>query len=145
MIKYLSYCLMIFFVISCNHNLTDYDKIGLFLKNNNKNITNYKYLIVLNELGTCMNCNNIFSKKMGKNIDNDSLLFIVSSSGLLIDISPYLDKKEKNNIIIDSNKEFDKLNLINHSSIIKIGKQKIDTIIEINPLNIEKSDKFIQY
>jgi hypothetical protein len=72
---------------------------------------------------------------MSAYLEQDSTLFIVSTPGAKIDISPYL-KKESSNIILDFRKEFNKLNIINHSSIFKLKESAIDTIIEFDVKNI---------
>ena len=132
--KHLTILLLILLLASCKQQ-NDYQKIISLLDEKNIQITNYKQLVAINTLGDCLNCNNTFSLEMSAYLEQDSTLFIVSTPGAKIDISPYL-KKESSNIILDFRKEFNKLNIINHSSIFKLKESAIDTIIEFDVKNI---------
>ena len=132
--KHLTILLLILLLASCKQQ-NDYQKIISLLDEKNIQITNYKQLVAINTLGDCLNCNKTFSLEMSAYLEQDSTLFIVSTPGAKIDISPYL-KKESSNIILDFRKEFNKLNIINHSSIFKLKESAIDTIIEFDVKNI---------
>jgi hypothetical protein len=134
--------IIILFFTSCVRQ-SDYHKINAFLDEKNIQITNYTQLVAINTLGDCLNCNNTFSLEMSKYLKQDSTLFIVSTPGAKIDISPYLTKKSSN-IILDFRKEFNNLNIINHSSIFKFKENTIDTIIEFDVKNIDSCTKEIE-
>jgi len=122
---------------SCSRNLNDYEKINHFLVNklDYNDLRSQDFLIVINEMGTCMNCNNSFSKYMSKYIDSEKVLFLICSSGSRIDISMYLNSEE-NLILYDMHNDFSELNLINQSGIFKLKDEKIDTLIKINVKNV---------
>lgn len=132
--KHLPVLFLFLFLTSCNQQ-NDYKKIATFLEMKNKNLADYKQLIVINTLGDCLNCNNTFSLEMSVYLEQDSTLFVVSTPGSKIDISPYITKTSSN-ILLDFREEFNKLNIINHSSILKFKGNKIDTIIEFDRKNI---------
>ena len=135
MSKIISIFIITLFLTSCNQQ-NDYQKINTFLDVKNIQITDYTQLVAINTLGDCLNCNNTFSLEMSKYLEQDSTLFIVSTPGAKIDISPYLSK-ESSNIILDFRKEFNALNIINYSAILKFKESSIDTIIEFDVKNIK--------
>jgi len=130
---------VLFFLIflnSCNNKVTNYEKIQIFIKNKfNKDLKSYDYLIVINEQGDCLNCNNKFSVTLSKYLDNNNVLYLVSTPGFNIDVSPYI-KKDYLNVLLDYENEFSKLNLVKKCAIIDLGEQKIDTIIQVDVSNV---------
>jgi len=140
---YIMLFVLVFF--SCaSPQKSDYEKINNYLRtvHNYHELQLYKNIVVINESGTCMNCNNSFSKSMTKNIENDNVLFLICSPGRKVDISGYLDT-EKSNILFDFHNKFGKLNLVNHCAIIKLEDKKIDTIIEIDVNNVREKNTII--
>lgn len=97
----------------------------------------YNRIIVINEDGTCLNCNNLFAKNQAGNLSGDSVLFIVSGYGTKVDISAYVDKNAPN-LILDPENEFGKLNLQKGCSIINLENKKIKRITPINVQNVQQ-------
>ncbi len=130
----------IFFNFSCkNEVISNYAKIDKFLSTKyHKKINKYDYLIIINEQGNCLNCNNNFSKSVSKHIKSDNVLYIISTQGFNVDISPYVNKNHSN-VLFDYDNEFSKLNLVKKCAIIDLGEHKIDTIIQIDAYNISNS------
>lgn len=133
------YILGLFLIFSCS-KVKDYEKIDSFLKSelNYKDLKDKEFLIVINEMGSCINCNNAFSKYMAKYIDSEKVLFLICSSGSRIDISMYINSEE-NHILYDMYNKFSGLNLINQSGIFKLKNEEIDTLIKINLKNINQN------
>lgn len=134
--------LLCFFVMACStvsQKKDEFTELKTYFnkKHHLNNLNSYNNLIVINDQGDCLNCNNKFSKAMAKNLDDSKNLFLIATSGTNVDISPYLDKEQDNNVVFDFANSFSKLNLINHSAIIKLGNQKIDSIIEIDVSNVD--------
>lgn len=137
------YTLTFLLCFSCS-NMKSYDKIDAFLKTelDYSELKNKEFLIVLNEMGSCLNCNNAFSKYMAKYIDSEKVLFLICSSGSRIDISMYINSEE-NHILYDMRNKFSELELINQSGIFKLKNGEIDTIIKISVDNvIQDLEKF---
>ncbi len=138
--KILSFIVLLLITFACK-SPNDFERIENFLKEKTEakiRLSNYKALVVLNETGTCINCNFAFTNVMSDYIEKDQILFLVSSSGSHIDISAFLDAN-KSNVVFDYDNQFSQLNLVNHCAIIEFKNLKIDTIIEINLDNIELS------
>ena len=140
MLKKVSRLLLVIILLnSCNHKVTNYEKIETFIKKNfNKDLNGYDYLIVINEQGDCLNCNNKFSVTLSKYLDNNNVLYLVSTPGFNIDVSPYI-KKDHSNVLLDYNNEFSKLDLVKKCAIIDFGTKKIDTIIQVDVSNIKST------
>lgn len=115
--------------------LSNYEKLVQYCTDKNQTLDHYTTIIVINEIGTCINCNNIFSKSQGKNLDSDSILFIVSGIGTKVDLSAYVDRKAPN-LIYDDSAGFDTLNIVKSCAIITISGKKINSIEEINVKNV---------
>lgn len=114
-----------------------YEKIEAFYTQFKKgNLDQYTRIIVINEDGTCLNCNNLFAKNQAGNLSGDSILFIVSGYGTKVDISAYVGKNAPN-LILDPENEFRKLNLQKNCAIIELENKKIKTITPINAQNIQ--------
>jgi len=140
MSKILSIILFGLIVFSCKDSNTSkaYLKINDFLSSKDVNINDYKSIVVINEKGTCLNCNNKFAKTMEQYINKDSVVFIISTTGTLVDISGYLEKENNKNIITDFSNEFLNLDLVDHCSIINLKNKDVDTIIQFDISNIEQ-------
>lgn len=137
---------LLFCSISCSH-ISSYQQINEFVDektNNEMNLENFEYIIAINEMGDCINCNNRFAKLMEKHIGNKNKLFIVSSRGQKIDVSLYFNENS-DNIIFDSHNDFGKLKIITRSAIIKILDNTVDTIIEIETKNVNKINGLINF
>lgn len=115
--------------------LSNYEKLVQFCNDKNQNISRYRTIIVINEIGTCINCNNIFSRSQGKNLNSDSTLFIVSGVGNKVDLSAYVDRKAPN-LILDDSAGFDSLNIVKSCAIISLSDNKINSVEEINVNNV---------
>lgn len=134
--------MMIFLALSMVNcrPLSDYEKLAQFVTriDMSQKLCRYSALVVINENGTCINCNFAFAKAMAAYVDVDSVLFMVSSYGQNIDISGYLNH-DKDNVLFDQTDQFSTLNLIETCGIIEFRDQQIDTIIEVKLDNIQKS------
>lgn len=134
----------VFFLLTCSENqtkkapiLSSFEKLELYCKSKQKTIANYKHVIVINEIGTCINCNNIFAKNQGENLNADSTLFIVSGIGNKVDLSSYIDR-ESSNLIFDEAAGFDSLNIVKSCAIITLSKDSIRSIELINVNNVHE-------
>lgn len=127
------------FLLACSAN-TKYDVLKTYIQDtfHDVQLDNYEYIVVINELGECLNCNNSFSKGMSKYLSNERVLFLITSLGARVDISDYLHQKNKN-ILRDFNSKFNDLINVNHCAILKLNQQSIDTIIEVNNYNLNRS------
>jgi hypothetical protein len=130
-ISVLLICLLVF---SCNKK-SDIEKVREYYYSNKPDgkFENFRKVIIINELGSCINCNNKFALQMSDSINNKEILFIVSCSGAKVDILPYLDKHQ-DNIIVDRQARFDLLQITKACAIINLGKQY--KITEISTGNI---------
>ena len=116
---------------------TDYSRLNSFFNEEMdfSQLDNYATLIVINEMGDCINCNNSFAQAMAGNEKNDNILFLISAQGSRVDISKYLDNQE-HKVLFDHRNLFNRLNLIQKSAIIKLQDEQIDTIIQIDQTNL---------
>jgi len=139
-LKKISSLLLVFILFySCINKTTNYDKIQTFIKDRfDKDLNTYDYLIVINEQGDCLNCNNKFSLALSKYLNNNNVLYLVSTPGFNIDVSPYI-KKDHSNVLLDYKNEFSKLDLVKRCAIIDFGTEKIDTIIQVDVSNIKST------
>ncbi len=135
--------LIFFFVLlmtscSSSDSTNTYQRIENFYRQfKTGNLDQYKQIIVINEDGTCLNCNNLFAKNQADALSRDSVLFIVSGYGTKIDISAYIGKNTSN-LILDPGNEFGKLNLQKGCSIINLENKKIKMITPINAQNVQQ-------
>ncbi len=81
------------------------------------NIYNYRKIVVINDLGGCMNCNNSFATIMADSLDVEDILFIVSCDGCKVDISPYIEI-DRENVIWDKNLDFNELEIVKTCAVI---------------------------
>lgn len=115
--KRYSYIVLIVLLInSCNNHTTktrDDDEIEIIKKfylsqTSRDDFSKYYSVILINECGSCLNCNNAFALAHSDEIEDDSVLFIISSCGVKIDISPYIIDK-RSNVIWDSSSIFEEM------------------------------------
>lgn len=142
MTKFFLFTIISFSFLNCK-SPTQYDKLNNYFKAKNEQINLLKFntVIVVNETGTCPFCSSHFTNTVADYIDNKKILFIIACRGVQIDISPFIGIPQ-DNIIIDYNNDFSKLKLTESCSIIELAERKIDTIIEIQPENLQNSLDF---
>lgn len=98
-------------------------------------------VLILSEEG-CFKCNQQLAKFI-YNHANQNILFIIANSGSRIDYSNIQELKQ-GNIIYNYSNFFRRNNLIGeNSAYITLKKNKIDTLININPRNFNKTIAFI--
>lgn len=76
-------------------------------------------VVIINELGTCKNCNSLFAQRQLADIDNDSVLFIVSSQGARIDISGYVEEP-RDNVIWDTTNLFNRFHIVDFCMVLPL-------------------------
>ena len=112
----------------------NYEKIETFYYQfKDGDFNKFKRVIVINEEGTCLNCNNIFAINQVKNIDKTTNLFIVSGQGIRVDISAYVSKNAPN-VIMDYKNKFGGLNITKGCTVFELENKKITktTFIKVN-------------
>lgn len=131
--------LLLFVLAACQTEETKDDKLSAFFERQYSltNLEQYAKVIVVNEMGHCMDCNNTFSETVSRYTDNSAYLFLVSTPGMVIDISEFL-KQEQANILYDSNATFNDLEIITNCAIIDLKKGKIDKIMNVTNENISE-------
>lgn len=126
--------------LGCNSkNLDDYDRIKLFLTKHNfsGNLDDFNEIIVINDKGDCIQCNNDYAKFISKKKADTKIIFIISQDGTKVDISPFLENSNKENIIFDYKDEFSLLNIIKGSGVIKLQDNQIKETFIVTPQNIQ--------
>lgn len=127
--------LLILVTGSCSKQ-TNYEKIERFyLQFKQGDFSRFKKVIVINEEGTCLNCNNIFARNQAEKVDETTYLFIVSGQGTRVDISAYISKNAPN-LIVDYTNEFSRLNLVKGCAIFELKNRQIVNTTYIRPDNI---------
>jgi hypothetical protein len=119
-------------VSNCSYNITDEEKLESFytLHKPEGEFSKFNKVVVINELGGCLNCTSMFVNEIKDSTFKTNILFIVSSSGAKVDISPFIDST-KSNIIWDSNSDFDEFDILKKSGVIyldsnsKISKKEL--------------------
>src|SRR5690554_8111708 len=82
--------------LGCNsNNLDDYDRIKLFLTKHNfsGNLDDFNEIIVINDKGDCIQCNNDYAKFISKKKADTKIIFIISQDGTKVDISPRSEER----------------------------------------------------
>lgn len=120
---------------------TKFDKVNKFIASC-KDGKKYRAVLVLSE-NNCPSCNRSYSKMLTSMLNNPSALIVVSASGTQIDISPFQSDTLKN-VCRDVKGEFLRLGVVESSSAIIMGKDKIDTIIDISADGLEQRLEYIQ-
>lgn len=124
----------------------DFEKLSEFCSREfNVKLSDYKSVIVINEDGNCINCNNSFSKFQSKFLDQEDILFIVSGYGTKVDISSYVDKSSEN-LILDPMNKFGDIGLVSSCAFIEIVNADSLKITPVNLSNVERfsSDGFYE-
>ena len=131
-------CILIIFFVGCAEP-SNFERIDDLLKSEFrfKQLTDYDQIIVINEMGECMKCNNTFAEGMSRYLDRDNLLFVICSAGNRVDISPFIEE-EKANVILDYGNEFESLGLIHHCAIFELDDKKVDAIVEVSTDNVHE-------
>lgn len=94
-----------------------------------------KIVIVRENGGSCMNCNDMFARHMADSIDNPQILFIVSAMGNKMDISAYIDRERKN-VIWDNLLKFDKLNISETCAVIDLSQNNRKTEYSVDNIGV---------
>lgn len=131
--KLINLVLLLFILSSC-YKPSNYEKIESFYHQfKNGDFNQFKRVIVINEGGTCLNCNNIFARSQVQKVNDPANLFIVSAQGTRVDISAYISKNAPN-LIMDYKNEFSHLNLVKGCTIFELENKKIvkTTLIKAN-------------
>ncbi len=117
---------------ACSNNIEN-DKFINYL-NKHKIKTTNKYVVISEK--HCFSCNKHFYELTKQLLQDTNVIFIITAEGGLLDTRIYENHK---NVFWDTNKDIEKMNIIETSGIIKLNNNKnaIDTIIAINPTNIE--------
>ena len=143
-------CILFCFILLTNcvseKKSSNYQKLVNFCNENElNNIEKYHSVIVINEEGNCINCNNSFAKFQSKFLDQEDFLFIVSGYGTKVDISGYVDKSSENLILDPKNKVGD-LGLVSSCAFIEIVNSDSLKITPVNLSNVERfsSDGFFE-
>lgn len=132
--------LLTLFFSSCGEAIkpkTEFEKLEQFcsVKGLVKSLADYYLVVIINDDGNCLNCNNIFADKMSDRINDENVLFILSEDGTKVDISAYIDSQSEN-VIWDINGDFDKLNLVESCSLFELENNKIVDKTAIDATNI---------
>lgn len=139
----LYFSIAIFFLLafsSCQ-NKSNFKKTQKFYKKHQPDgdFSKFYKIVIINELGNCINCNNKFALQMADSINNPNILFIVSATGARVDISSYINK-EQDNIIWDTKLEFNTLEIaktcamidvLNDFQITEVVPEKVSNTITI--------------
>lgn len=132
--------LLIVFLQSCSQKIeSDYQSIESFLNKGkyNVNLEDFSKLVVINDKGDCIVCNNTFAKYISENISKSNTLFIISQDGTKVDISAYIDIEEPSNIIFDYKDDFSDLGIIRGSGIITLKDKEVIDVFIVTPQNIQ--------
>lgn len=136
--------LLLMILISCQQKYeSDYEKIQNFLTKHsfNKKLDRFNTIVIINDKGTCINCNNDFAQYTSRNLNNKNFLFIISQNGSKVDISPFINLKDSSNVVLDFNQDFYKLKIMNGSGIIKIKNDSLISKTIINSKSIKSFER----
>ena len=104
----------------------------------------YKAIVYLSE-NTCPSCNHAFSQAVGQYaLGNDSLLVIVNAKGRTMNLTPYWEYDGKN-LIFDYTDNFLRLRLSTGSCIILLKECQIDSVVFIQPDNLDDSVDYLKH
>lgn len=141
--KYLIYWGLISFLLlaSCNKTDKNYSNISKYLNIKDIDIKNgYKKIVVITDEG-CMACTNFLSMEMLGELDEKHTLFVVTSKNSHT-IEPFLQKND--NLIVDWQMDINKYPEFAKSSVIFLGENKVDTVINISANEIQEQLNFIK-
>lgn len=120
---------------SCGER-SDFEKIEtLYYASGKSDFDQYQYIVLINEEGKCISCNNIFAQSMSDDLQNNKVLFILSGTGTKIDISAYANS-ESENVLMDYNREFKKLAIVNQCAVLTIADGNIASMVKIDIHNV---------
>lgn len=104
----------------------------------------YRLVVFLSE-NTCPSCNQIFSRTIEQHVlGRDSVLVIVNAKGRSVNLTSYWDYKGKN-LVFDYTDNFYRLHLSSGSCFIILDENRIDSIVSINPDNLQESVSFFYH
>jgi len=134
----LPFCILFLHACSSNQE-SNFAKIENFIQHHGitEPLSKFKKLIIINDKGTCIQCNNDFSKMISTNLNDKTTLFIISQDGTKVNISAFLDSKNSENLILDFKEEFSKLNIVDGCAIIEIKEESLGEKTIINTQNIK--------
>jgi len=127
-------------LLGCQVQKSDSDKFIDFLNNNHIPIT-HTYIVISEE--HCMTCNSMYYDLTKSFLNDSNIIFIIDAEGGLLNTNIY---ENKQNVYWDrEHKLLKNVKLLSTSGVIFFNKlkTKIDTIVEINPDNIEETIKQI--
>jgi hypothetical protein len=113
-----------------NQILTSFRQNGLKIDKNTEGV------FILDDEG-CLACNRIFSQTISNLLDNDNIKFVIAANGNKVDISLFLEKKNSSNVLMDRNKTILTSSKLEHSTIVFLHNNQIDTVITINAQDLE--------
>lgn len=115
----------------CNKEKSTNDRILEIVKDSLKVEKPFNKLIILQEHG-CSTCNKKLAEYITQQKQNDSILIILS----LQNISGYIDADAMGDVIIDRKKLFYKTNVLNHSAVVFMKNNEIDTILNLSDARV---------
>jgi len=131
-------CVLMLF--ACTSRLdSEFEKIENFIKKQEfpRDLDSFSEIIVINDKGSCIQCNNDFARLISSKLEDKTTLFIISQDGTKVDISFYLENTNGENILFDFNEEFSKLNIVNGCAIMKLSEKSLGKKTIINTKNIQ--------
>lgn len=90
----------------------------------------------------CATCNQMFVDFISKKIDRKDILFVVSAGMNKMDISPFLNAGSEN-IFYDNKKQLYYDDKLQTSMIFILGKDRVDTIIQVNSREIDNQISYL--
>lgn len=136
--RWITLLILPFFFVSCKPE-TDYEKMEHYYNSfKDGELSQFQFVVVINEIGSCINCNNYFSKEMAKALDDDKILFILSGNGTRVDMSGYINE-DYQNVIWDRPARFDELKIVERCAILELKNREIIDKEEINIDNMEET------
>jgi len=133
---FMRYLVINLFVITllftgCKKEKSTNDRILEIVKDSLKVEKPFNKILILQEHG-CGTCNKKFADYIVDQKQNDSTLVILS----LQNISGYINADEIKDVIIDRKQLFYKANVLNHSAVILMKKNEIDTILNFSDARV---------
>jgi hypothetical protein len=128
---------LLIFLYACKKPTKNQQLLMSFKQNGILIDKNTEGVFVLDDEG-CLICNRIFSQTISKLLDNENVKFVVAANGNKVDISSFLEKKNHPNILMDLNKSILTSSKLEHSAIIFLSNNQIDTIITLDAQELEK-------
>jgi len=127
-------------ILSCTKSDRQYSEIQEYFKEKHRFFIDEEVnAIFVLTARSCVPCNQKFSNFMLFNEHNKHFVYLIKASKNQIDLSAYKDYKGV--VFYDTHY---KENIFDNSKVIFIKDKKIDTIIQIEALSLEKSLAYIQ-